>query len=185
MVQVADGRKRVRADYVIGRQAHVSLELANARLGRRPEDAVHVSAEEPEGAERLLQFEYVMTVEIGHAQVQRSVADAVRRVDQCGPRALIDLVAFGQARLFAKRPHCRSGAFAEHAVDARLFQQFDDRQPLLDVFDRRSAVSRFDSAHCHDDVLHYLAEHDGHTMPVTFACYIFALLQAIDEPVGH
>ena len=125
-MEVADGCERVCADDAVGRQAHVALELADTRLGRGSEDAVEVAAEEAQGAKRLLKLQHIVPMEVGHAQVQRPVAQVVRCVDERLPGGVVDIVAIGQVCILAERAHGRSGFFAEHAVDARFLEQVDD-----------------------------------------------------------
>ena len=160
-MQVADGGIRVRTGDAIGGQAQVRLELAQGKLGERAEDAVDVAAGEAERGERLLQLLHVMTVEMGHAQVQRAVAQAKRCVHQGSPRFLVHLFAALELRLGAESGNCLRRFRPEQAVDASLVQKPDTGETVLHVLDGSSGIVEFNGFHCTH------------------------LLQSVHEPIGH
>ena len=110
----------VSAGYAVGGQAQVRLELAQGKLGERAEDAVDVAAGEAERGKRLLQLLHVMAVEVGHAQVQRAVAQAKRRIHQGSPGFLVHLVAALELRLGTEGGDGLRRFGPEQAVDAGL-----------------------------------------------------------------
>ena len=92
-MQVADGREREGADDAVRGQAHIALELAHGILGICAENPVLAPARKTERAKRVLEFDHVVAVEVGHTQVERTVAHVIRRVDQRRPCVLVDFVA--------------------------------------------------------------------------------------------
>ena len=147
MVEVADGGVRVGAGDAVGRQAQVELELAQRKLGERAEDAVGGAAGEAERAQRVLQLQHVVAVEVRHAQVQGAVAQRERGVDERRPHLLGHLVGERQARAAAERLHGLGRGIAERPVDVGGIEQPDGDEALLHVFDRGTGVMSLNGFH--------------------------------------
>lgn len=120
MGQVAQSRVGVGSGNAIGRQPQVQLEATQRLLGMGAEDGVTCTVEEPERAERLLQFQHVMTVEVGHAQVQRAVAQVVGGIHQSGPHLLGHILTRRQCRRGKEISQCGGGSVVEGASDGIL-----------------------------------------------------------------
>ena len=118
---------------------------SDGRLGERAEDAVGGAAGEAERAQRVLQLQHVVAVEVRHAQVQGAVAQRQRGVDERRPHLLGHLVGERQARAAAERLHGLGRGIAERPVDVGGIEQPDGDEALLHVFDRGTGVmSGFD-----------------------------------------
>ena len=72
----------VGAGDAIGGQTQVQLEATERLFGVSTEDGIAGALEEPERAQRLLQLKHVVPMEVGHAQIQRAVAQIVGGVYQ-------------------------------------------------------------------------------------------------------
>ena len=116
-MQVADGVERVGADYPVGRQTHVALELAHRVFGKRAEDTVLMTRRKPQRPQSPLKLEHVVSMEVGHAEVKRPVADMVGRIDQSRPGALVDLVSRAEGQTLAERPHGGGSCLVVRACD--------------------------------------------------------------------
>ena len=159
MVQVAQGGEGVGPGNAVGGQAQVQLELAQRQLRVGAEDAVHRAAGEAERAQSLLQFQHVVPVEIGHAQIQRPVAQAKRGVHQRRPHLFVHAVGRRHPLRLAERAHRPCRDVAVHAVDALLRKEAERGQALLHVFHGRPGVVSLNSVHArHGSALRPAAE---------------------------
>ena len=141
MVKVANGSERVRTDDAVRRQAEVALELANCIFGESAEDAILATTRETEGAERSLQLEHVVTMEVRHAQIQGAVTHVVRRINEHRPGLLVDFVTVFEPRLAAERAHGVGGLAAELAVDGFLGHEPHYHETLLHVLDCSARIT--------------------------------------------
>ena len=108
----------------------------------------------PERTQRPLKLQNVMPVKMRHAQIQRTIAQRERGVNQSRPHAIIDLVGHGNVSLPAERANGGGGRLAERSVNARRSQ----RAPIVAkrcciAFDGRTGVMSLNGIHaCHGSV---------------------------------
>lgn len=156
--QVAQRRIGVGTGDAIGGQTQVQLEATERLFGVSTEDGVAGAVEEPERAQRLLQLKHVVPVEVGHAQIQRAVAQVVGGVHQGRPHLLGHLFARRERRGSEELGQSGGGSVIENAGDGVL-----GKCPM-----RARRVCTSSTA-----------------APVSFLLIGSMLLQPVHEPVGH
>ena len=98
--------------HAIGKQADIFLELLQSGLGVRAKIAVVLAAGKAQNVERALQGLNVGTMEIGHTQIERTIAQFIRGVDQGTPAGNVNGVTGGKT---AVEPKGANGLFGGSA----------------------------------------------------------------------
>lgn len=135
--------------HAVGKQADIFLELLQGRLGVRAKVAVVLTAGKTQNVECPLQGTNVGTMEIGHAQIKRAVAQLIRGVYQGAPTGDIDGVASGKAAVEPKGANSLLGGGAKALVgDLGVIDCIAELQKAgLDVLDGCSLHARCDRFH--------------------------------------
>ena len=147
MSEVAQRRVGIGAGDSVCRKAEIRLQIAQRKLGMGAEDGVFHTAEKTQGSKRLLKLQDVMPMEVRHAQVQRAVAEVVRRIDERRPDLLRNIAGDGNAHVRAKIAHRLRGALVVDARDLLLRQMPDRDKTLLHILDGSAAVADLDRIH--------------------------------------
>ena len=145
--QVAQRRIGVGAGDAIGGQTQVQLEATERLFGVSTEDGIAGAVEEPERAQRLLQLKHVVPMEVGHAQIQRAVAQVVGGVHQGRPHLLGHLFARRERRGGEELGQSGGGSVIENAGDGVLGKMPDAGQARLHVLDGGAGVVSLDRFH--------------------------------------
>ena len=116
MVQAVDVAERILERHAVCEQADVLLELLKGSLGMRTEVSVIHTASEAKCVERTLQCKDICPMEVGQAQVQRTVTQLVGGIDQRLPAGGIDLVALRQVVMRAEQTDGGCGRVAETLI---------------------------------------------------------------------
>lgn len=135
--------------HAIGKQANIFLELLQSGLGVRAKIAVVLSAGKTQNVERALQGLNVGAMEIGHAQIERAVAQFIRGVYQGAPTGDIDGAASGKATVEPKGANSLLGGGAKALVgDLGVIDCIAELQKAgLDVLDGCSLHARCNRFH--------------------------------------
>lgn len=116
MVQAVDVGVGVLEGHTVGKQADIFLELLQCGLGMRTKVAVVFATGKAQNVESTLQGLYVGAVKIGHAKVERAVAQLVRSVYKGAPTGDIDGVTGRKAAIKPKRANGLLGGGAKALV---------------------------------------------------------------------
>ncbi len=147
MGEIAQGGVGVGPGDAVGRQAHVQLETAQRVFRMSAENGVVVAVEEPERTKRVLELQHIMTVEVGHTQIQRAVAQVERGIHQGRPYLLGYLLGDGQGRAGAEIGQGPGGGVVEDARHG-IFRKIPDAdEALLHVLDGGTGIVAFDRLH--------------------------------------
>lgn len=135
--------------HAIGKQANIFLELLQSGLGVRAKIAVVLTAGKTQNVERALQGLNVGAMEIGHAQIERAVAQFIRGVYQGAPTGDIDGAASGKATVEPKGANSLLGGGAKALVgDLGVIDCIAELQKAgLDVLDGCSLHARCNRFH--------------------------------------
>jgi site-specific DNA recombinase len=135
--------------HAIGKQADIFLELLQSGLGVRAKIAVVLTAGKTQNVERALQGLNVGAMEIGHAQIERAVAQFIRGVYQGAPTGDIDGAASGKATVEPKGANSLLGGGAKALVgDLGVIDCIAELQKAgLDVLDGCSLHARCNRFH--------------------------------------
>ena len=135
--------------HAIGKQADIFLELLQSGLGVRAKIAVVLTAGKAQNVERSLQGLNVGAMEIGHAQIERAVAQLIRGVYQGAPTGDIDGTASGKAAIEPKGANSLLGGGAKALVgDLGVIDCIAKLQKAgLDVLDGCSLHARCNRFH--------------------------------------
>ena len=135
--------------HAIGKQANIFLELLQSGLGVRAKIAVVLTAGKTQNVERALQDLNVGAMEIGHAQIERAVAQFIRGVYQGAPTGDIDGAASGKATVEPKGANSLLGGGAKALVgDLGVIDCIAELQKAgLDVLDGCSLHARCNRFH--------------------------------------
>ena len=80
MLQMTQSRVRVGPSDPVRRKPEVHLELAKGIFGMGTEHPIFAAHQKSEGSESLLELFYIMTSEIRHTQVERTISQIVRGI---------------------------------------------------------------------------------------------------------
>lgn len=116
MVQAVDVGVGVLEGHAVGKQADIFLELLQGGLGMRTKVAVVFATGKAQNVESALQGLDVGAVKIGHAKIERAVAQLVRSVYKGAPTGDIDGVTGRKAAIESKRANGLLGGGAKALV---------------------------------------------------------------------
>jgi hypothetical protein len=83
------------------------LELGQRARGGRPEDAVDSAAVEAQPAQPGLERDHVVATQVGRHELEVTIAEPPRGLDERQPRRLVTRAVVAQAAVTLERPNCR------------------------------------------------------------------------------
>ncbi len=92
MMQALYSVKSVLKAHTVGQGPLAFLELLDGRLGICAIIAVCFPTRKAENVEASLQLAYIGPVEVGKAQIQRSISHVIAFVDECRPSGCINVL---------------------------------------------------------------------------------------------
>lgn len=135
--------------HAIGKQADIFLELLQSGLGVRAKIAVVLTAGKAQNVERPLQGLNVGTMEIGHTQIERTIAQFIRGVDQGTPAGNVNGVTGDKTAVEPKGANGLLGGGAKALIgDLGVIDCIAELQKAgLDVLDGCSLHARCNRFH--------------------------------------
>lgn len=119
VAKVGDRSCGVGPNNAIAGKSCVALKLTNGSLRVGPEDAVGLPTRKTQHVERLLQDADIASVEMGQAQIQRSITECEARIDERGPSLASDDSILRETVFALKLANGLGGQPQEDAINPR------------------------------------------------------------------
>ena len=112
-----------------------------------PENTVGTAAGEAQGPQGILELQDIVSVEMGHAQIQGAIPQAEGRIDERRPQPVAHLPALWDTGASAESEQGLFGVLVENAIHLGGIQEAQFGELPLDIFDRGTGIVFLDEFH--------------------------------------